>query len=223
MPAIFIAGFLPMLLAAYAYRELNRVAPDCGTSFTWTTKAFGPYIGWMCGWGAVLATMIVLSNLAGVAVTFFYLFLGRAVRQCGDRRRWVTTRSSTSLTCLAFVAIATASPTAASPPPSGYSTCWSASRWPCWCCSSVMAFVQGRRATTGRRRFILGLAQPVHRARAERVRRRAVRSIFAFWGWDTCLTVNEESKDADRTPGRAALLAVVSILVTYLLVVDRGA
>ena len=43
-------------------------------------------------------------------------------------------------------------------------------------------------------------------------------SIFAFWGWDTALTVNEESKDADKTPGRAALLCVVSILLTYLIV-----
>ena len=43
-------------------------------------------------------------------------------------------------------------------------------------------------------------------------------SIFAFWGWDTCLTVNEESKDADRTPGRAAIATVLIILTTYLLV-----
>jgi amino acid transporter len=43
-------------------------------------------------------------------------------------------------------------------------------------------------------------------------------SIFAFWGWDTALTVNEESKDSDTTPGRAALLCVLSILLTYLLV-----
>ncbi len=43
-------------------------------------------------------------------------------------------------------------------------------------------------------------------------------SIFAFWGWDTCLTVNEESKDADRTPGRAAIVTVGIILATYLLV-----
>src|ERR671920_2096091 len=60
MPAIFLAGFIPMLLVAYAYRELNRVAPDCGTSFTWATKAFNPYVGWLCGWGALLATIIVL-------------------------------------------------------------------------------------------------------------------------------------------------------------------
>ncbi|MFY9921010.1 MAG: amino acid transporter, partial [Mycobacterium sp.] len=76
MPVIIIAGFLPMFFAAYAYRELNKVAPDCGTSFTWTTKAFGPYVGWLGGWAAVLATVIVLSNLAGVAVQFFYQFIG---------------------------------------------------------------------------------------------------------------------------------------------------
>jgi amino acid transporter len=50
MPAIFIAGFIPMFLTAYAYRELNSESPDCGASFTWSTKAFGPYVGWMCGW-----------------------------------------------------------------------------------------------------------------------------------------------------------------------------
>jgi amino acid transporter len=43
-------------------------------------------------------------------------------------------------------------------------------------------------------------------------------SIFAFWGWDTSLTVNEETQDAESTPGRAALLCVLSILLTYLLV-----
>ncbi|WP_132935317.1 APC family permease, partial [Mycobacteroides abscessus] len=43
-------------------------------------------------------------------------------------------------------------------------------------------------------------------------------SVFAFWGWDTCLTLGEESKDPDRVPGRAGLLSVTSILLTYLLV-----
>lgn len=42
MPAIMIAGFIPMFLTAYAYRELNSRVPDCGASFTWSTKAFGP-------------------------------------------------------------------------------------------------------------------------------------------------------------------------------------
>ena len=65
LPAIFIAGFLPMLLVALGYRELNSAMPDSGTSFTWATRAFGPWIGWMGGWGLIAATIIVLSNLAG--------------------------------------------------------------------------------------------------------------------------------------------------------------
>ena len=42
--------------------------------------------------------------------------------------------------------------------------------------------------------------------------------IFIYWGWDSCLAVTEETKDADKTPGRAALLSTVILLLTYLLV-----
>ena len=104
-PVVIIAGFLPMFLAAYAYRELNKVAPDCGTSFTWTTKAFGPWVGWLGGWAAILATVIVLSNLAGVAVQFFYQFLGDLVQDDGISTLWET-RGVNVVTCLIFLAIA---------------------------------------------------------------------------------------------------------------------
>uniref|UniRef100_UPI0025E86457 amino acid permease n=1 Tax=uncultured Arthrobacter sp. TaxID=114050 RepID=UPI0025E86457 len=77
LPAIFLVGFVPMLLVALGYRELNKAMPDSGTSFTWATRAFGPWIGWMAGWGAIAATIIVLSNLAAVAVDFFYLMLAQ--------------------------------------------------------------------------------------------------------------------------------------------------
>lgn len=52
LPAIFLVGFIPMLLVALGYRELNNAMPDAGTSFTWASRAFGPWIGWMGGWGA---------------------------------------------------------------------------------------------------------------------------------------------------------------------------
>src|SRR5690606_29600659 len=42
-------------------------------------------------------------------------------------------------------------------------------------------------------------------------------SVFMFWGWDVTLTMNEEAKDPERTPGRAAMLTVVSIIAIYLL------
>lgn len=106
MPSIFVIGFVPMLLVAYAYRRLSQVAPDAGTSFTWTTKAFGPHVGWMCGWGLLIATIIVLSNLAGVAVTFFYLFLAEILGN-EEIATWGDGKLANVATCLAFIAIAT--------------------------------------------------------------------------------------------------------------------
>ena len=105
-PVVIIAGFLPMFFAAYAYREFNKVMPDSGTSFTWTSKAFGPYVGWIGGWTAVVATIIVLSNLAGVAVQFLYQFVGSAVGSETISALWEN-KPINVITCLAFLAIAT--------------------------------------------------------------------------------------------------------------------
>ena len=44
-PIIAILAFVPMLFISYAYKELNNADPDCGTTFTWATRAFGPKIG----------------------------------------------------------------------------------------------------------------------------------------------------------------------------------
>lgn len=212
---VIIAGFLPMFFAAYAYRELNKVMPDCGTSFTWTSKAFGPYVGWLGGWAAILATAIVLSNLAGVAVEFFYQLMGDIFKNPHLGSLWENHAINVA-TCLTFLGIAT----------------WVAYRGitttekvqfvlvgfqlTMLLIFSVVAIMNSRTAATGLEfgwdwfspagltlsAFIAGLSG----------------SIFAFWGWDTCLTVNEESKGSEKTPGRAALLTVLSILLTYLLV-----
>src|SRR6187401_3207419 len=51
LPAIFIVGFIPMFLVAMGYMALNQAMPDSGTTFTWATRAFGPWVGWIAGWG----------------------------------------------------------------------------------------------------------------------------------------------------------------------------
>ena len=43
--------------------------------------------------------------------------------------------------------------------------------------------------------------------------------LFIYWGWDTAVSVNEETKDSTRTPGRAAVLSTVILLATYALVI----
>jgi amino acid transporter len=63
-PAIMILAFIPMLFVAAAYYYLNRADPDCGTTFSWVTRAMGPHLGWLGGWGIVAADVIVMANLS---------------------------------------------------------------------------------------------------------------------------------------------------------------
>lgn len=215
MAVVIIAGFLPMFFAAYAYRELNKVAPDCGTSFTWTTKAFGPYVGWIGGWAAVLATVIVLSNLAGVAVQFLYQFLGDVFNNDTLGGLWEN-KGVNVLTCVAFLALATWVAYRGITTTERVQVVLVGFQMLILLIFAAMAIAKSGSSETGLAfswdwfspsgltlsAFIAGLSG----------------SIFAFWGWDTCLTVNEESKGSDKTPGRAALLTVLSILLTYLIV-----
>ena len=39
--------------------------------------------------------------------------------------------------------------------------------------------------------------------------------VFIYWGWDTAVAVNEETKDKQRTPGLAAIFSTIILLVTY--------
>jgi amino acid transporter len=218
MPAIFIAGFIPMFLTAYAYRELNSRAPDCGASFTWSTKAFGPYVGWMCGWGMVIATIIVLSNLAAIAVEFFYLFLAKVTNH-PELADLAGNKLVNIVTTLTFLALATAI-----------------------ACRGITTSERLQFVLVGFQMVVLigfAVAALMHVSAGDAPAGLNLDldwfnpftglafgafvvgltgSIFAFWGWDTCLTLGEECKDPTKVPGRAGLLCVTTILLTYLLV-----
>ena len=43
--------------------------------------------------------------------------------------------------------------------------------------------------------------------------------VFIYWGWDTAVSVNEETKDKTRTPGLAAIFSTFILLITYALVI----
>jgi len=75
-PGVMLLAFIPMYFIAVAYSELNSREPDCGTTFTWATRAFGPWWGWMGGWGIIAADVIVMSNLAQIAGRYGFLLFG---------------------------------------------------------------------------------------------------------------------------------------------------
>src|SRR2546425_5028978 len=76
-PAVAVLAFVPMLFCSIGYSELNKADPDCGTTFTWATRAFGPRSGWAGGWGIIAADVLVMASLAQVAGQYvFFLVSG---------------------------------------------------------------------------------------------------------------------------------------------------
>lgn len=210
-PAMFLLAFIPMLLAAFAYRELARDTPDCGTSFTWATKAFGPWLGWMAGWGLAISGMIVLANVAQVAavnlLNFLHLYsladsvpvatlLGSffivLMTLVSARGIVISERLQNvllviqlgvlvGLSVLALFRVFADNATAQSAIPE-----WSW-LWPGGLDKSSIAAA-------------------------------VILCIFIYWGWDACLAIGEETKGADKTPGRAAVITTLILVATYVLV-----
>src|SRR5664280_25025 len=75
-PAIMLLAFIPMFFIAIAYSELNKAEPDCGTTFTWASRAFGPWVGWLGGWGIIAAAVIVMANLSQIAGSYTFRLVG---------------------------------------------------------------------------------------------------------------------------------------------------
>ncbi|TYD00111.1 APC family permease [Arthrobacter echini] len=218
LPAIFLVGFIPMLLVALGYRELNNSMPDSGTSFTWATRAFGPWVGWMGGWGLIAATIIVLSNLAAVAVDFFYLLLSQLL---GDPAIADLTLNLplNIATTLVFIALA----------------CYvsyrgmETTKTVQYVLVTFQLIVLGWFAVAAFIHVANGTAFDATGISAEWFNPFAVGSfsafaagvslsIFIYWGWDVTLTMNEETRNPEKTPGRAGALTVIVIVVIYLTV-----
>ena len=94
---MLLASFVPMFLIASAFYYMNRADPDCGTTFSWITRAMGPSFGWVGGWAVTTTGILVIGSLAQVAAyyTFDLFGLDRAARlharerglHAGDHRR----------------------------------------------------------------------------------------------------------------------------------------
>ncbi len=89
-PVVALLAFVPILLTSIGYSELNKADPDCGTTFTWATRAFGPRTGWAGGWAIVAADILVMASLAQVAGQYVFLLFD-------ERRRALCSRHTAPL------------------------------------------------------------------------------------------------------------------------------
>ncbi|MEV8272016.1 APC family permease [Microbacterium sp. NPDC077184] len=217
VPGIILLGFIPMLLVAFGYRELNRAMPDAGTSFTWGARAFGPWVGWMAGWGLIAATILVLSNLAGIAVEFLFLLIAQITGQPGIAELAFNPFINVAV-CLLFVLGATLV---------SYRDMQTTQKLQyflvgfqvlvllVFAIAAIVEMLTGNAfdATP----FDFSWFNPFAVGDFSAIVAGLSLSIFIFWGWDVTLTMNEETKDPEKTPGRAATLTVLIIVSLYLL------
>ena len=214
-PLVAVLAFVPMLLCSIGYSELNKADPDCGTTFIWAARAFGPKTGWAGGWAIVAADVLVMASLAQVAGQYlFFLIQGpdsaigsnpssgwvllvgilwiAAMTYICYRGIEVSANFQKALLSIEIIMLLVLSVTAlvrvsGSHPPGLLHPSFS------WLSAShlpVSALVSG-----------------------------LILMLFIYWGWDTSLSVNEETADKSQTPGRAGIISTVLLLVTYVIVI----
>jgi amino acid transporter len=216
-PFIMLFAFVPMACIAASFYYLNKADPDCGTNFTWGVRAFGPKAGWIAGWGCIVADLIIMPNLAGVSGQYLVLLFDEQASQ--------NIYLTTAIGILFIIGMT----------------------WICWkgielsarsqvlllgtelVVLAVFAFMAiGKSFGTGITRTVDGVTYHSEQPSlswlspsglsTSAVVAGLVAAVFIYWGWDTCVSVNEEAKDSSKTPGRAAVLSTVVLLVIYLVV-----
>ncbi|MDI6022957.1 APC family permease [Leucobacter sp. UT-8R-CII-1-4] len=217
-PAIFLAGFLPMLLVAIGYRSLNSAMPDSGTSFTWASRAFGPWVGWMAGWGLIAATVLVLSNLAGIAVEFLFQSIA-IIANDPSIADIAGNRFINILVCLGFMTMATVISYRGmtSTKVFQYITVTFQVAVLIWFIIAMFIGAADSANTEGRMPE-LSWFNPLEVSSFSAFAAGIAVSIFVYWGWDTVLTMGEETKPSKgrmSTESKAAMILVVLLVVMY--------
>jgi amino acid transporter len=210
-PAIFLVAFLPMLCIAFAYYYLNRDDPDCGTTFTWVTKAMGPQIGWIGGWAIIVADIIVMANLAQIAGLYTFLLFD-----------WQSAADSTfavTLVGVLWIFVMT---------------------WICTVGIELSAKTQwyllGAEIITLALFAVIALVRVYTGDFADSIDPSlswlnpfaidsttalvdgVLVAVFIYWGWDSAVTVNEETEDPREGPGRSAVISTLILLGIYVIV-----
>jgi amino acid transporter len=205
-PGTLIVSFLPMLCIAYAFRELNRADPDCGTTFTWTARAFGPRAGWMGGWGIIAADIIVMASLSQIAGRYFLELVGAP----GAGTVWVTAAG------VVFIALLTGVCYRGIEVSARLQQVLLAIEVGTLAVFAVVALVKAGtgHALPGAAHPSLGWVNP-WTGSFGRLSNSFLLAVFIYWGWDCALSVNEETKDSARTPGRAAVMATLMLVAIF--------
>ena len=210
-PAVMWVSFIPMLLVATSYYYLNRADPDCGTIFSWGAKAFGPVTGWVGGWALFISDVVVMANLAQIAGLYSFLLFN--ADHLAASTFWVT------FVGVVWIAVMT---------------------WICYVGIEISAkcqwFLLGAEISIlaifsvvalikvytghppGSIHPSLSWLNPFDISSTNALISGVLAAIFIYWGWDSLVSVNEETEDAERIPGIAAVASTFILVGIYVVV-----
>jgi len=214
-PAVAVLAFVPMLFCSIGYSELNKADPDCGTTFTWATRAFGPRSGWAGGWGIIVADVLVMASLAQVAGQYGFLLFNAEGIGTNPTSGWVLLVGVLWIVVMTYICYRGIEISA------NFQKVLLAIELIMLVVLSVTALVKvgTGSAPAGHLTPSLSWFNPFHIGNFSAFAAGVILMVFIYWGWDTAVAVNEETKDKTKTPGRAAILSTVILLVTYSLVI----
>ncbi|MCW2850147.1 MAG: amino acid transporter [Marmoricola sp.] len=209
-PLIMVLAFLPMYFIAVAYSELNKAEPDCGTTFTWAARAFGTRTGWMGGWGIIAADVIVMANLAQIAGSYSFTLVG--ADSLAASTFWSTFAGIIWILIMTYICYRGIEVSVRLQ----YALLGVEVATLVVFALFALAKVYANDAP-GRLKPSLDWLSPSGLTLSGTVSATLI-AVFIYWGWDTAVATNEEADDPATTPGRAAVISTVLLLVTYALV-----
>ena len=211
--SVVILAFVPILLVSFGYSALNRSDPDCGTIFTWASRHIGPRAGFLAGWAIIASFVLVIGSLAQVAGQYVFLLFGAQGIGSDPASPWVLLAglgwiALMTLVCYYGIEVAAAVQRALLFLEFGMLVIF-----------SIVALVRvyTGHAGPGASHPQLSWLNPLHISSPSAFVNGIVLMLFIYWGWETALTVNEETADRTRAPGRAAIISTLLLLGLYLL------
>ncbi len=214
-PAIAVLAFVPMLFCSIGYNEMNKADPDCGTTFTWATRAFNPRLGWAGGWGIVAADILVMASLAQVAGQYIFLLFNARGIGSNPASSWVLLVGVLWIVAMTYICYRGIEVSA------NFQKALLSIEVGMLLVFSVVALIRvgdGHHPAVSLHPSASWL-NPFDVSSFNAFASGLILMVFIYWGWDTALSVNEETKDPDKIPGRAAILSTVVLLVTYAVVI----
>ena len=209
-PAVIIVSFIPLFFIATAYNAMNRVDPDCGTTFSWLTRSMGAGWGFVIGWIVIFSDIVVNANQAQIAGSYGFKLVGLGAAS--------NNTLDVIILGVVFIALLT---------------------WICW---------RGIELSARTQQLLLGFEMTIliifsivalikvytgHHAGSMHVTATwfnpfdmnfgslvegLLLGVFLYWGWDTGVSVNEESENSNDGPGKSAVVSTFVLIGIYLLV-----